>query len=66
MKRLILSTLCLLFAGSPALADGKLKVGDQAPSIGAGKWMNLPKGMKSVTSRDLKGRIVMLEFWATW
>ncbi len=40
--------------------------GDKAPSIKAPEWMNLPEGMKGISPTDLKGRVVMVEFWATW
>jgi len=53
----------LAFAASPALAAD---VGDKAPKIAAGGWLNLPEGLKTLALDDLKGRVVMVEFWATW
>jgi len=54
----------LAIAASPALAAPG--VGDKTPKIGAGGWLNLPEGLKSLTMDELKGRVVMVEFWATW
>ncbi len=48
---------------APTLA---VEVGDEAPEIDPGTWYNLPKGMKTIKSKDLKGQIVLVEFWATW
>ena len=38
--------------------------GDPAPEISAGKWFNYLGRMPSIES--LRGRAVLLEFWATW
>ncbi|HWL94075.1 MAG TPA: redoxin family protein [Phycisphaerae bacterium] len=45
---------------------GDLTVGDKAPPVTALKWYNLPDGMKTVKPADLKGKITIVEFWATW
>ncbi|MDP6850070.1 MAG: hypothetical protein QGH51_02985 [Planctomycetota bacterium] len=34
-----------------------------APEIEAKSWMNNPPG---TSLEDLRGRVVFLEFWATW
>jgi hypothetical protein len=47
-------------------AAAGVKVGDTAPPFSAGSWTNLPKGMTSVSMKDLQGRVVLLDFWATW
>lgn len=60
---MIASALVLALA-APGLAG--VRVGDKAPSVSAGSWYNLPKGIKSLTPAHLKGQIVMVEFWATW
>ncbi|MBX3396255.1 MAG: redoxin domain-containing protein [Phycisphaerae bacterium] len=65
MIKRILPIICLLFVTfEPARAD--VNIGDKAPEITVDKWYNLPKGKKSVTKADLKGQIVVVEFWATW
>jgi hypothetical protein len=50
----------------PSATSKDLKVGDRAPLIEAGVWYNLPKGLKHLAMSDLKGQIVLVEFWATW
>jgi thiol-disulfide isomerase/thioredoxin len=39
------------------------KVGQDAPEVSAKEWINLAK---PVTLEDLRGKVVLLEFWATW
>jgi thiol-disulfide isomerase/thioredoxin len=41
----------------------KPEVGQQAPQVSAKEWMNLSA---PVTLMDLRGKVVLLEFWATW
>jgi thiol-disulfide isomerase/thioredoxin len=43
-----------------------VEVGETAPAITADYWINVPAGTKAVGPEHLKGRIVLLEFWATW
>ena len=35
----------------------------KAPEITPGKWFNNPKNL---TWNDLKGRLILVEKWATW
>ena len=58
-----LATCCIL-ACSPAW--GAPEVGDKAPGIKAATWLNLPEGLNGLSASELKGRIVIVEFWATW
>lgn len=60
---LMMGAVCVGLTGWASAAP---KVGESAPQIGAAHWWNLPAGMKRVGLPDLKGQIVMLEFWATW
>lgn len=61
MRTILVAVLALATA---LTAMGAPKVGDQAPEINAVKWMN-STGDK-VSLADLKGKIVVVEFWATW
>lgn len=46
-----------------APAPAQLKPGAQAPEIEARAWFNEPPGRSLA---ELRGRVVFLEFWATW
>lgn len=39
------------------------EVGEAAPEISAGAWINLKKPL---TLASLRGKVVLVEFWATW
>lgn len=59
---LLLSVLCagVLTAAQPA-------VGSPAPEFGGKQFFNLPATMSSpVTLASLRGRVVVIDFWATW
>jgi thiol-disulfide isomerase/thioredoxin len=55
-------------AAQPGLEDSKNRVaidamhGKPAPALAVKNWLN----SKPLTSEDLKGKIVVLDFWATW
>src|SRR5262245_60047644 len=52
--------LWLLGAGLPLAASA---VGDKASSVEPSEWIN---GKGSTTWRSLKGRLILVEKWATW
>lgn len=60
MLRFLALTLALGLA-SPLAAQ--LPVGARAPEIEASAWFNEPAG---TSLQDLRGRVVFIEFWATW
>jgi uncharacterized protein (TIGR03435 family) len=64
MKKLFILFILCFFTASISLAQKELKTGDQA-YIKIDKLLQSPR--KSIQSIDeLKGKVVILEFWATW
>jgi peroxiredoxin len=63
LKRLIIFFLfCnILLAQDDISSSTVLKVGDQLPSFS----VQLLQG-KTITSTELKGKVVLINFWATW
>lgn len=61
MRYLILCALLAAISAAPAAAQ--VSRGDQAPEIEADAWFNQPPG---TSLGDLRGRVIFLEFWATW
>jgi hypothetical protein len=59
-----LLTCALVWGASPALAAPSL--GSKAPPLVAGEWVNLPQGLSRFSPADLRGKTLMVEFWATW
>lgn len=65
---LFLFTGLALSADAPVLEDSKQRTtldamqGKPAPALALKEWMN----SKPLTLADLKGKIVVLDFWATW
>jgi hypothetical protein len=63
MQRLIVpAALATLFA-APAIAFGAAEVGSPAPAVEPVEWLNTKS---PITWKDLKGRLVLVEKWATW
>lgn len=60
MKKLLI--LLLLFTAHSA--EAQLKNTDQLPELQFKELLNAP--FKSVGSKQLKGKFILLEFWATW
>jgi len=61
MKRVLLPLLASVCF--TALASAQLPVGAKAPALDAKEWFNQPAGLDV---EDLRGRVVFVEFWATW
>ncbi len=57
------TALVLLAAASSARADWKTLDGQSAPNFKVDKWINAPEGGDI---DDLRGKVILLEFWATW
>jgi len=47
-------------------AIGPLVVGSPAPPLSVDAWGQLPEGVDGYNWESLRGRTVVLEFWATW
>jgi hypothetical protein len=41
----------------------KAEVGSEAPAVEPSQWLNAPG---NISWQNLKGRVVLLEKWATW
>lgn len=54
----------LMLAAFLATSLSAAEVGDQSTDFDFDKSWNTPEGAEKLSS--LKGRLVMLEFWATW
>lgn len=50
-------------AANSAPATGS---GAKIPLLTAGTWFNVPAGKTTIEQKDLDGKIVFVEFWATW
>ena len=62
MRYALLSALLLAVTAGEAAAQ--LGVGTPAPELEAKEWWNAPEA--GTTLEDLRGRVVFVEFWATW
>jgi hypothetical protein len=61
----LLGTLLGAFATPAAAQTGWKKLdGQKAPSIVAKEWLNA--GKKAPTAKELRGKVIILEFFATW
>lgn len=56
---------CLLLLLCPCCSNGQpVRVGDKVPDIKFGQIVNSKE--KTITLSQLKGKLVLLDFWATW
>jgi uncharacterized protein (TIGR03435 family) len=65
MKKTLLPLLFLLSLSALAASQDGPKVGDKPPLLQATALLQAPPGTK-LDARSLRGKVVVLEFWATW
>lgn len=64
-KSIILTILSIIVLASSAFAQrGVARVGAPAPELSSVQILNAEQ--KTVTLAELRGKVVILEFWATW
>ena len=63
IARSLIALICLLLAATPSLAGGELKTWDHRPTPAFA--LNDVSG-KPVRLEDFKGKVVLINFWATW
>ena len=64
-KQFVTVVLSLVAAASLAARAAGPKVGDAAPPLGVQTLLNAPEGASAEWDK-LKGKIVVVDFWATW
>src|SRR5437870_3139269 len=68
MKQILIPFTAALALATALVArsqSSEPKLGGQPPSLGLEKLLQAPEGTKT-TWASLKGKVVVLEFWATW
>ena len=64
MRGLAVRMLMLASLAATAQADWLSMNGERAPEISAKTWLNA--GKKAPSNADLRGKVYLLEFFATW
>ena len=64
MRTWTMSMLMLAALAATAQADWLSMSGERAPEISAKTWLNA--GKKAPSNTDLRGKVYLLEFFATW
>jgi thiol-disulfide isomerase/thioredoxin len=59
------AALCCAAAGFAQMPTAALRSGNPAPPIIVDQLLQAPEGARASLS-DLKGKVVVLEFWGTW
>ncbi len=59
----LFSTLLLAACALAPSSQAQIWVGADAPDFEAKSWFNEPPG---TNLEELRGRVVYMEFWATW
>src|SRR5262245_32506048 len=62
--RPLMALIIAVSSGSLVLAQGP-KAGESAPPLSVESLLNAPEGA-SAEWGDLRGKVVVVEFWATW
>jgi hypothetical protein len=59
------SALAVGFRPVPRTSSaGGVEIGQEAPDFEIAEWRNFPEGASTLA--DLRGRVVLLDFWRTW
>lgn len=64
MRTLTMAMLMAATLAATARADWRTMNGERAPAFSAETWLNT--GKTSPTAADLRGKVYLLEFFATW
>ncbi len=64
MRTLAIAMLMLATLAATAGADWRSMNGERAPEFSAENWLNT--GKTAPTAADMRGKVYLLEFFATW
>jgi hypothetical protein len=66
-KQFFCALMCMAALTTPAFAQDKtLAKGVKAPKIAGALWIEKGDDSKAPTDKDLKGKVLVLEFFAYW